>query len=137
MSLGARGHDDDPDWPLYLACAERGDIAFDPEPVSGYRLHGAGLYSGLPSRRKLDLTAELYRRMDAGFNYRHHALAAAGAASYFTGWMNEFAARGQKALAWRSAWYALRSGGIRRGAGGWRRWLSDANRSLRWSRPAR
>jgi glycosyltransferase involved in cell wall biosynthesis len=132
----ARGTTMITDWPLYLACAERGDIAFNPEPVSGYRLHEAGVYSALPSRRKLYFTAELYRRMDAGFHYRHHALAAAGAASYFTGWMNEFAARGDTALARRCAWYALRSGGIRR-AGGWRRWLADANRSLRWSRRAR
>jgi glycosyltransferase involved in cell wall biosynthesis len=132
----ARGTTMITDWPLYLACAERGDLAFRPEPVSGYRLHEAGVYSPLPSGRKLTLTAELYRRMDAGFQHRHHALAAAGAASYFTGWMNEFAKRGESGLARRCAWYALRSGGIRR-AGGWRQWLADANRSLRWSRRAR
>lgn len=115
------------DWPLYIACAERGDIAFDPEPVSAYRLHGSGLYSGLPSRAKLDITAELYRRMDAGFQRRHHALAAAGAASYFIGWMNEFGARGEKALARLCAWYAVRSGGI----GSWRRFLAEARVALR------
>jgi glycosyltransferase involved in cell wall biosynthesis len=115
------------DWPLYIACAEQGDIAFDPEPVSGYRLHGAGLYSGLPSRSKLDITAELYRRMDAGFQRRHHAFAAAGAASYFTGWMTEFGARGETALARRCAWYAVRSGGVR----SWRRFLAEARVALR------
>ena len=115
------------DWPLYIACAEHGDIAFDPEPVSGYRLHGAGLYSGLPSRSKLDITAELYRRMDAGLRRRHHAYAAAGAASYFTGWMSAFGARREKALARRCAWYAVRSGGVR----GWRRFLADARVALR------
>jgi glycosyltransferase involved in cell wall biosynthesis len=126
----ARGSTMITDWPLYLACAERGDIAFSDEPVSAYRLHDTGLYSGLPSRRKLDITAELYRRMDAGFNHRHHALAAAGAASYFIGWMNEFGAREEKALARRCAYYALRSGGIGR-AGGWRRWLAQARVALR------
>jgi hypothetical protein len=118
------------DWPLYIACAEHGDIAFYPEPVSAYRQHGGGLYSGLPFRHKLDITAELYRRMDAGFGHRHRALAAAGAASYFTGWMKEFGARGETALARRSAWYALRSGGVR-STGGWRRWLADARVALR------
>ena len=126
----ARGSTMITDWPLYLACAEHGDIAFRNEPVSAYRLHDTGVYSGLPSRRKLDITAELYRRMDAGFQHRHHALAAAGAASYFIGWMNEFGARGEKALARRCAWYALRSGGIG-SAGGWRRWLAEARVALR------
>ena len=118
------------DWPLYLACAEHGDIAFHNEPVSAYRLHDSGVYSGLPSRRKLDIIAELYRRMDAGFQHRHHALAAAGSAAYFIGWMNEFGARGDTALARRCAWFALRSGGIG-SAGGWRRWLADARKALR------
>lgn len=118
------------DWPLYIACAEHGDLAFHPEPVSGYRLHGGGVYSGLPSGDKLDLTAELYRLMDAGFQRRHHTLAAAGAASYFTGWMKEFGARGETGLARRCAWYAVRSGGIRR-IGGWRRWLGEARAALR------
>ncbi|MEO6256673.1 MAG: glycosyltransferase family A protein [Sphingomicrobium sp.] len=118
------------DWPLYIACAEHGDLAFSPEPVAAYRLHQDGVYSALPSRQKLDITAELYRRMDAGFGHRHHTLAAVGCESYFTGWMIEYGTRGETALAWRSAWCALRSGGIGR-AHGWRRWLADAARALR------
>ncbi|MEO8176316.1 MAG: glycosyltransferase [Sphingomicrobium sp.] len=114
------------DWPLYVACAEHGDLGFSPEPVAAYRLHQDGVYSALPSRQKLDITAELYRRMDAGFGHRHRALAAAGCAAYFTGWMTEYGARGETALAWRSAWYALRSGGI-----GWRQWVAEAARALR------
>jgi glycosyltransferase involved in cell wall biosynthesis len=117
------------DWPLYLACAEHGEIEFINEPVGAYRLHAGGCYTSLPTVRKLDVTANLYRFMDRGLGRRHHRLAAAGAASYFTGWMMEYGARGEKLLARRAAWHALRSGGIGK-TFGWRRWLTHAARNL-------
>jgi glycosyltransferase involved in cell wall biosynthesis len=118
------------DWPLYLACAEHGDLAFIDEPVGAYRLHDASCYSSLPGGRKLDITAELYRRMDAGLGHRHHASATAGAARYFSSWMSEYAASGERSLARRAARHAFRSGGIGR-AVGWRRWLGQTARALR------
>jgi glycosyltransferase involved in cell wall biosynthesis len=117
------------DWPLYLTCAEAGDIAFVDEPVGAYRLHEESGFRSLADRKKLDLTATLYRRMDAGLNFRHHKEAVAGAATYFTDWMKEHAARGDKALARRAAWHALCSGGISQ-AYGWRRWLRRAAASV-------
>ncbi len=117
------------DWPLYLTCAEAGDVAFVDEPVGAYRLHEESGYRSLGDAKKLDLTAELYRRMDAGLGFRHHDDAVVGAATYFTDWMKEHAARGDKQLARRAAWHAIRSGGIGK-AMGWRRWLRKAAASV-------
>lgn len=117
------------DWPLYLTSAEHGDFCFVDEPVGAYRLHGGGGFSSLASERKLDLTADAYRWMDAGLGYRHHHAAVSGAATYFTEWMIQHAAQGNRALARRAAWHALRSRGIGR-AIGWRRWVRQAVGSL-------
>lgn len=117
------------DWPLYLSAAEHGDIAFVDEPVGAYRLHQSGGFSSLSTQRKLALTADAYRWIDAGLGYRHHRAAMSGAAIYFTDWMKEHAARGNKALARRSAWHAFRSGGVGQ-AIGWRPWFRQAARSI-------
>jgi hypothetical protein len=117
------------DWPLYLSCAESGDIAFRDEPVGAYRLHEQSCYQSLDAGKKLDLTATLYGIMDAGLGFRHHRDAVAGAAAYFTDWMLEHGGHGEKKLARHAAWHALRSGGIGQ-AIGWRRWLRMAARSV-------
>jgi glycosyltransferase involved in cell wall biosynthesis len=117
------------DWPLYLTCAQDGDIAFVDEPVGAYRLHDESGFRSLAERKQLDLTAELYRRMDAGLGFRYHHEVLAGAATYFTDWMKEHAARDDKPLARRAAWHALRSGGIGQ-AFGWGRWLRWAAASV-------
>ena len=117
------------DWPLYILCAERGDLQFIDEAVGAYRLHGGGAFSSLPGRDKLDVTASLYRRMDAGLHRRHHEYARAGASDYFAEWAEEYAERGDRELARRCAWYAIRAGGVGRSLS-WRRWLRLGLRSL-------
>jgi hypothetical protein len=118
------------DWPLYLACAEHGRIRFVDEVVGAYRLHDDGCYSSLTRKEKLDATARLYKRMEAGLGSRHERLALTGAASYFTDWMEEYGRQGERSLARAAAWHALRSGGVGLREG-WRSWLRKAVRAVR------
>jgi hypothetical protein len=117
------------DWPLYLAAAEHGALRFVDEPVGAYRLHDGGCFSSLPRKEKLDATAKVYRLMTAGLGARHRAWAAVGAARYFSGWMKEYRAQGEKRLARTAARHALGSGGIG-AAVGWRAWLRELARDL-------
>ena len=117
------------DWPLYIMCAEKGDLQFVDEAVGAYRLHDGGAFSSLPTRDKLDVTASLYRCMDAGLQRRHHECARAGASRYFADWAKEYIKRGERDLARRCVWHALRAGGVGRSVS-WRRWVRLGFRSL-------
>ena len=105
------------DWPLYIACAERGEIAIDADrcPVTGCM---AGLYSGC--RRAPSWTSPPSSIGEwSGFERRHHPLAAAGQRPFHR-WMNEFAPVARRGCA------ALR---LVRAAFGWhprpRQWLAE------------
>jgi glycosyltransferase involved in cell wall biosynthesis len=117
------------DWPLYILCAEKGELRFIDEAVGAYRLHDGGAFSSLPAREKLDVTAKLYRRMDAGLHRRHHDFARAGASRYFADWAEEYVKRSERSLARRCAWYALRGGGVGHSVS-WSRWVRLGVRSL-------
>jgi glycosyltransferase involved in cell wall biosynthesis len=86
------------DWPLYVLCSEHGDITFEDEVVGGYRLHDASLFSAQPSRAKLDMIAQFYRRMDAALDGRAHDRARAGASRYFFEWAKVHADQGDLSM---------------------------------------
>lgn len=87
------------DWPLYLLCAERGNVAFADEVMGVYRLHDEGLFSALPDRKKLDAIADFYRRMNRCLGYRHDHLARGGCSRYFFDWAKEYLRLGDVAAA--------------------------------------
>ncbi len=117
------------DWPLYVLCAERGDLLFVDEPVGAYRLHPQGLFTGLSSRDQLAAIASLYRQLDAGLERRHHRAAISGATVFFTDRGEEHLQFAQRQLGRLCLWYALRAGGVGR-AVSWGRWLRLAKRSV-------
>jgi glycosyltransferase involved in cell wall biosynthesis len=53
------------DWPLHLMHAEHGKVGFIDEQMSVYRVHGGGLWSGLPRPTRLAETIEFYDRIYA------------------------------------------------------------------------
>ena len=110
------------DWPLYILCAEQGELCFIDEPVAAYRLHDGGLFSSLPGRQKLDMTASFYRRMDRATGGRLHGEAQRGCAFYFVEWAEAYAAAGNNSMAWACAWKALRSGTLVRDRTLFARW---------------
>jgi hypothetical protein len=67
--------------------------------VSAYRLHERGLFSPLPSRVKLEMTARFYRRMDEALGFRQHDLARAGASRFFFDWAEVYRADGDRQMA--------------------------------------
>jgi glycosyltransferase involved in cell wall biosynthesis len=116
------------DWPLYLLCAEAGDLMFVDEPVAAYRVHEGGAVSGLPSSARLRLIADFYGRMTAAANGRWAAPARRGARRYFGAWVNEYRRLGQHDLARLCARLGLWvGGGPQRG---WREWLRLARAAV-------
>jgi glycosyltransferase involved in cell wall biosynthesis len=74
------------DWPLAVLLAQRGEIAYLDEPLSVYREHAGGLYSGASYRqqREWDLGFALRMREHLGDDYRREtALSAANFAFLF------------------------------------------------------
>jgi glycosyltransferase involved in cell wall biosynthesis len=102
------------DWPLYILCAEHGDIAFSDELVGAYRLHEGGLFSALPGSRKLDMIAGFYKRMGKALGARSRDFARAGASRYFFDWTKAYAASGDRAMARHCLARSLRGGGVGR-----------------------
>lgn len=116
------------DWPLYVLCTQQGDLLFVDEPVGAYRLHEGGFFSALPSRRKLDMTANFYRRMGGVVGgYGQHA-AREGAFLYFFEWAEEYARNGDRLMARACLMHALLTGRPGKGMP-WRRWLRLALRT--------
>ncbi len=115
------------DWPLYVLCAEHGDLAFTDDVVGAYRLHDGGLFSSRPGKEKLELIAGFYPRMDRALGRRHHDRARAGAARFFLEWAEVHAAEGDRRMARWCLARSLRSGGVGRPLA--RRWARCAWRS--------
>lgn len=99
------------DWPLYILCAGRGEIAFVDQPVGGYRLHPGGMFSSLPGKGKLDLIERFYRRMRAVSPPQQQFAACGGASRYFFDWAEVYAGRGEIKMARDCFWRSLRAGG--------------------------
>jgi glycosyltransferase involved in cell wall biosynthesis len=87
------------DWPLYVLCAEHGEVRFNDEVVGAYRLHEGGLFSALPGRAKLEMIASFYPRMDEALGFRQHDLARAGASRFFFDWAEVYRADGDRQMA--------------------------------------
>lgn len=102
------------DWPLYVLCAEHGDLAFTDEVVGAYRLHDRGLVSSRPTGERLEMIARFYPRMDRALGFRHHDRARAGAARFFFDWAEVYAAEGDRRMARWCLARSLRSGGVGR-----------------------
>ena len=113
------------DWPLYVLCAERGEVRFNDEVVGAYRLHDGGLFSALPGRAKLEMIARFYPRMDQALAFRHHDLARAGASRFFFDWAEVYRAAGDRD----TARFCLAQSRQAKGVGlsvGWRAWARCA-----------
>ncbi|MBA3801798.1 MAG: glycosyltransferase [Acidimicrobiia bacterium] len=125
--LGAWYYDFFPmtDWPLYVLCAEHGEICFDDEVVGAYRLHEGGLVSALPGRAKLDMIAHFYRRMDEALAFRSHDRARAAASRFFFDWAEVYADSGDRAMARCCLAHSLGGRGVGLSVG-WRRWARCA-----------
>jgi glycosyltransferase involved in cell wall biosynthesis len=102
------------DWPLYLLCAEHGDLLFADAPVAAYRLHDGGAVSALPNAERLRLTARFYRQMQRVDGGRWRAAASCGGADYFRRWASVYRRAGEPRLARQCARLALGIGGLSR-----------------------
>ena len=100
------------DWPLYILCAEHGDIAFEDEPVGVYRLHDGGEFSSLPTMTRFEMMSSFYQRMDAALSHRSHDRAKAGASRYFFDWARVFANQGDRTMGRSCLRLCLRAGGV-------------------------
>lgn len=84
------------DWPLYILCAERGTIRYIAKPMSVYRYHQGGAYSGWTQLQKEDEAYRLYQRLDEAFAHRYRRFFRAGTFEYFLGWAEEHDRRGAR-----------------------------------------
>jgi glycosyltransferase involved in cell wall biosynthesis len=100
------------DWPLYVLCAERGDLVFIDEDVAVYRQHSGGQYSALSVERKLDYIESFYRNMNSALDFRYDRFARAGASRYFFDWATEYFQSGQRGLARSCLRRCVRAGGV-------------------------
>lgn len=127
------------DWPLYILCAEHGDIGYIPDVMGAYRLHDGGLYSPLTAAEKLRATDRFYRRMNERTEYRHDSVARRAHRRFFLDWAHEHLARREPALARLCVRLSLGYGMPRR-AGEIAETLRvalAAHTPLGWARPAR
>ena len=102
------------DWPLYVLCAKFGNLAFVDEVVGVYRLHGAGFFSALPDRSKLDAIEGFYRRMISVLDPSDALSAHGGYSRYFFDWSKQYLADGDLASARSCFRRSLRGGGLGR-----------------------
>ncbi len=59
------------DWALHVLLSTVGPIAFDPAPLSAYRVHGHGMWSSLGEVRRLEATIDTLGRFLANLPSRH------------------------------------------------------------------
>jgi glycosyltransferase involved in cell wall biosynthesis len=87
------------DWPLHILNAEHGAIGYLDEVMGVYRYHAGGLYSTLSEAQKLAATLNFYKRMNACLDFKYDAVVKIALSSYFFGWAEEYARRGDVAQA--------------------------------------
>jgi len=102
------------DWPLYVLCAEDGDLWFEDEVVGVYRLHAGGEYSAMGDDHQLNAIAEFYARMRALRSPPDDDVVRRGGSRYFFEWAKVHAAHGERRLGRRCLRHALRAGGVGR-----------------------
>lgn len=60
------------DWPMNIMNAAHGNIGFMPEPMSAYRKHGSGVWTGMDRARQLMLTFRMFSMIDHHFGGKYH-----------------------------------------------------------------
>jgi len=58
------------DWPLFILCAQHGNIGYIDEFLGVYRIHGGGLWSRLDTIQKLEARIAFYEMMNAKLDFR-------------------------------------------------------------------
>lgn len=61
------------DWPLHILNAAHGNIGYLPEPMSTYRIHPRGLWSGMDRGTQLSLTFQMLAAVDHHFVGKYSA----------------------------------------------------------------
>jgi glycosyltransferase involved in cell wall biosynthesis len=117
------------DWPLYLTCAEQGDLLFVDEPVGAYRVHSGGEVSGLGCKEQLLMIAGFYRQMSRVERGRWAEMARSGGSQYFAAQAGRFLLEGDKGMARLCARLTLQGGAVGRSVA-WRAWLRLVRRSF-------
>ena len=100
------------DWPLYVLCAQHGELAFSDEPCGGYRLHAGGLVSPMAGVRKRDSIEAFYRRMTRVLEPSQAAKAKRGCSRYFLDWAAAHLHAGELGAARDCFRRGLRCGGV-------------------------
>jgi glycosyltransferase involved in cell wall biosynthesis len=59
------------DWPLFMLCAQHGNIGYLDEVLAVYRIHKEGLWSKLDSIQKLESRITFYENMNAHLGFRY------------------------------------------------------------------
>ena len=60
------------DWPMNIMNAAHGNIGFTPEPMSAYRKHASGVWTGMDRARQLMLTFRMFSMIDHYFGGKYH-----------------------------------------------------------------
>jgi glycosyltransferase involved in cell wall biosynthesis len=62
------------DWPLYILCAQRGNIGYINEILGVYRIHSQGFWSKLNAIQKLEWWIAFYETMNANLHFRFDSI---------------------------------------------------------------
>jgi hypothetical protein len=62
------------DWPLYILCAQHGEIGYIDEIFGVYRVHSGGVWSGVDPIRKLESLIAFYQIMNANLDFRFNPI---------------------------------------------------------------
>jgi len=117
------------DWPLYLLCAQVGDLMFVDDTVGLYRLHGGGEMSGKAELERLRFIARFYQHMMNANSGRWSSCAQRGGSLYFAGKASQFLSQSKPTEARTALALALRAGGVGISVR-WRDWLGLLRRSF-------
>jgi glycosyltransferase involved in cell wall biosynthesis len=100
------------DWPLYILCAQYGNLAFRNETTGVYRLHEGGLHSALPKQAKLDAIEAFYNRLGQVIGAPLDSAVRGGCSRYFFDWAKASLETGDITAARSCFRRSLRGGGI-------------------------
>lgn len=88
------------DWELFLLLTQRGDVWFEPQRMSAYRVHADGMWSGVDSRRQAAQVHDFYRHQARawGRDFTHNRAATLSRAVTLA---FRYGEAGQRLQAWR------------------------------------
>jgi glycosyltransferase involved in cell wall biosynthesis len=102
------------DWPLYVLCAARGELAFFDDVSGVYRLHAGGEYSNQTASAKHDATEQFYHRLASVAGPPVDQAARDGCSRHFFDWAKAHLDANELSLARACFRRSLRGGGIGR-----------------------